>query len=218
MLIVYLPTALYTLWQLQHSRKKIMLFSAVSTIVFAVAFEMLAAQFNLWVSVGSIYKLLGVNVENLLFFLLHMIIILGSYELFVDGDKQQSRNKHLPLLLFGYLLFSLVVIALNQNWLWLPVNYLNFGLVTIFIPMLVLMIVEKTILRRVLLISFIWLIPILVNEIVMVNLGYITYTGSYFHVLELFGASVPIEELMFWVVFSTPVLLLGYEYFVDDGN
>jgi hypothetical protein len=219
-LIIYLPPALLSFWAIKNSRKKILIFSVISTVFFCLFFEFLVAVFNLWQTQNSVLKIWGlVNIENVLFFFFHQIMIYSSYELISDGDEKSPISRNLIVLLVLYLLFDILVILtlifLRDNTV---INYALFGMAAVLTPMLALATAFGTLIRKVLIVTIIWLPALLINELCILKLGYIKYTGEYLINFAILGTRLPLEEILFWIVLSTPAFLLGYEVFADDAR
>ncbi len=53
-------------------------------------------------------------------------------------------------------------------------------------------------------------------EITALKLDQWRFPGEYIGYVSLFGVTFPLEEFFFWIVMSTAISLVYYEFFVDD--
>jgi hypothetical protein len=44
------------------------------------------------------------------------------------------------------------------------------------------------------------------------------WPGEYLLNLNIFGLKMPLDDIIIWYFLSTPVLIAGYEYFVNDNK
>jgi hypothetical protein len=55
-------------------------------------------------------------------------------------------------------------------------------------------------------------------EVVGVRLGHWSFPGSYIGEVTLMRATFPIEELLFWMIFSTPLIFAWYRGFMHGSR
>jgi hypothetical protein len=213
-----LPTA-YAYSLVRKSKNRIFIFAFVSTMFLSVSFEALATIFNFWETTGFDSKIFNlVNVENLLFFFLHQILILSVYEVFIDRDNSKKMPKRFILLVLGNIVFALSVYILIVFMPEFPLNYLVFGSVVILIPMIIELIYRPRLIMKIILVACIWIIPILINEMTVVIRELVLYHGEYVFMVHFLLFEIPFEEFFFWILLSAPAIALGYEIFMDDGK
>ena len=97
-IIVLVPPALVNFLWLKKSKKKILVFSIISTILFAFAAELSSRLANSWDVQSVLPRLFGIlPLENILFAFLNIFWVLSFYEYFVDRDfssKIQTNQKY----------------------------------------------------------------------------------------------------------------------------
>lgn len=170
------------------------------------------------------YRLFGVlPLDEPIWFFLLVLYVLTFYEHFLDkkgGEK--LTKKMLPLglgalsgiiiiLLFFFLLPAILKFSYAYFITAFLGSFLFFGLARkdILDPNLYYRYSKAT--------AFFFLLY-LVYELVAIKNGQWFFPGQYIGGVQFFGLQFPIEELIFWMVLSTPLILATYEKFIDDES
>jgi len=106
-IIVLVPPSIVNFLWLKKSRKKILIFSIVSTFLFAFAIELSSRLANTWDVQSTLPRLLGIiPLENMLFAFLNIFWVLSFYEYFVDRETKKISKK------FKYLVIVVMMIVI----------------------------------------------------------------------------------------------------------
>ncbi len=220
-LIVYLVPALANFYWLKKSRKKILVFALTTTFLFAIPIELIARQADAW-DVLSIFPRLfnGVlPIENLLYAFFNFLWPLSFYELIVDRDKSSRFSKRWKFLVTIYVFFSIsiyTIFALNSELA--SVNYWVIASVGLLLPSILIYSHNSKLLTKILLPTFFFGVIFFVHEMVSLYLGHWWWPGEYLVTFEVFGNLIPLDDVIIWYVLSTPALIGGYEFFMDDDK
>ncbi len=219
-IIVLVPPAIINFLWLKNSRGKIFWFSLLTTLLFAPPVELMARVVDAWDVQSILPRLFGIApLENILFAFLNFFWVLSFYEYFVDKDKKErlSRRFHLIILLFS--LLSLVVFSLFLiNPGFIGVNYYLLAVIVLIIPGALIFYHNPHLLRKVWLPTVFFAYVFFLYEIVSLIIGSWWWPGNYLLTVSVQGNVFPIDDVIIWYVLSTPVLIGGYEFFVDDGK
>jgi len=217
-LIVLLPPALVNFYWLHKSRKKVFIFSIVSTFLFAFAAELASRLANSWDVQSVLPRLFGlVPLENILFAFLNFFFILSFYEYFVDKDTTKKISKKFKYLIVMFSLFSLIIFSLYfYNPEIASMNYSTLALITLIIPSIIMFSFNTHLIKKSLLPVLFFAIVFFVYEVVSLKIGSWWWPGEYLLPVKLFGKTFPLDDVIIWYFLSTFALIGGYEFFADD--
>lgn len=219
-IIVLVPPAVINFLWLKKSRFKILLFSVLTTILFAPPVELAARLADAWDVQSILPRLFGIApLENILFAFLNFFWVLVFYEYFVDKDLRRKISRRLRLIVLGYLLLFLLVftiffIAPNL----LAVNYALLAIIILIIPGIVMFWFNPKLLKKTWLPTIFFAFVFFVYEVVSLLIGSWWWPGEYLLPVSLLGRVFPLDDVIIWYLLSTPVLIAGYEFFVDDNK
>ena len=221
-LIVLLPPALLNFSWLKRSRRKILIFSFLSTIVFAPPIELAARLANAW-DVQSIFPRPFdlIPLENMLFAFLNVFWVLSFYEYFVDRDTVGSVSKRLKYLLGIYCLVAVLIYSLYfYNHEIIALNYFQLAVPVLIIPSLIFFLTIPYLhkIKKAVLPTAFFALVFFVYELVSLKIGSWWWPGEYFFGLTVGGKVFPLDDVIIWYLLSTPVLIGGYEFFADDWS
>jgi len=217
-LIIYCPPTLLNFYWLKNSRGKILLFALLATILFALPIELIARLANAW-DVQSLFpRLFGlVPLENILYAFFNFAWPLAFYEYFVDRDEKKKISSKWKYLMTIFIVFSVIVYSIyayNKAIISLP--YWVIGIFGLLIPFLIIYIKNPKLIKKVLLTTLFFGSVFCLHEIVSLYLGHWWWPGEYLFTINLFENVFPLDDVVIWYIFSTPTLIGGYEFFVDD--
>jgi hypothetical protein len=213
------PAVLNFLW-LKKSRFKILLFSGLTTLLFAPPVEMAARLADAWDVQSILPRLFGIApLENILFAFLNFFWVLAFYEYFVDRDLKRRISKRFRFIILGYILlflsvFSIFFIAPNL----LAVNYVLLALIILLIPGVIMFYFNPKLLKKTWLPTVFFALVFFIYEVVSLIVGSWWWPGEYILTINLAGNVFPLDDVIIWYFLSTPVLIGGYEFFVDDNK
>lgn len=217
-LIVLLPPSLINFFWLKKSKRKVLIFSLLATLIFAPPVELIARLADAW-DVQSIFpRPFGlIPLENMLFAFLNIFWAICFYEYFVDRDTTKTISKKLKILTALYCFFALLVFSfyfLDRNFL--KMNYAFLSVPILIIPCLLIFSKKPVLLKKTILPTLFFGFLFFVYEIVSLKIGSWWWPGEYLYAFTIFGKAFPLDDIIIWYLLSTPTLIGGYEFFTDD--
>ncbi|QQG52953.1 MAG: hypothetical protein HY931_01825 [Candidatus Falkowbacteria bacterium] len=219
-IIVLVPPAVINFLWLKKSRFKILLFSLLTTVLFAPPVELAARLADAWDVQSILPRLFGIApLENILFAFLNFFWVLAFYEYFVDRDLKRRISRRFRLIILGYLflflsVFTIFFIAPNL----LAVNYALLALIILLVPGIIMFYFSPKLLKKTWLPTLFFALVFFVYEVVSLIIGSWWWPGEYILPINLAGNIFPLDDVIIWYFLSTPVLIGGYEFFVDDNK
>lgn len=219
-ILVLVPPAVINFLWLKKSRFKILIFSILTTALFAPPVELAARLADAWDVQSILPRFLGIApLENILFAFLNFFWVLAFYEYFVDRDlkKRLSKRFRFIILLYAFLfllVFSIFFIAPDI----LAMNYALLAVIILVIPGLIMFCLNPKLLKKTWLPTVFFAFVFFVYEVVSLIIGSWWWPGEYILPIVLAGKIFPLDDVIIWYLLSTPVLIAGYEFFVDDNK
>lgn len=219
-IIVLVPPALVNFWWLKQSRAKILIFSGLTTLLFAPPVEIAARLANAWDVQSVLPRLFGIApLENLLFAFLNFFWVLSFYEYFVDRDTKAKISPYFRFVVLGFcLLFLLALSVFFFDRGLLAVNYHVLALIILLVPGIILFSLKPKLLAKTWLTTLFFAVVFFMYELISLVIGSWWWPGEYLLPISLAGQVFPLDDVIIWYFLSTPVLIGGYEFFVDDGK
>lgn len=216
--IVYtIPTALTFLW-LKKSRKKVLIFALVTTLLFAVPVELVARLANAWDVQSILPRMFGIApLENLLYAFVNFLWPLSFYELFIDKDTDGTVSKKWKYLVGMYVALSVLIFLLffiNQEII--TRNYWQIAILILVVPACIIFYKNKKLVKKTIGVTIFFAMIFFVHELMSLYVGHWWWPGEYLLSVELFGGPFPLDDAVIWYLLSTPALIGGYEFFMDD--
>jgi hypothetical protein len=217
LIILIPPTVVNFIW-LKDSRFKITIFSIVTVLLFAPPVEISARLADVW-NVQTIFpEFLGlVSVENMIFAFINFFWILVFYEYFVDGDRGKIISKRFKYIVTLFCLFSILIYSLyayNQEIVTL--SYFQIAFIILIVPAVAIFSKKPKLLKKTILPTLFFALVFFVYELVALKIGNWWWPGDYWLTFTVWGEIFPVDDIIIWYFLSTPVLIGGYEFFVDD--
>ncbi len=217
--IVYLPPSLINYYWVQKSRSKILWFSIITVILFAPPIELVARLADAWDVQSILPRLFGTApIENLIYAFFNFFWPLCFYEYFVDKDKSIKISKKFKILVALYIALSIIVytgFALHRELF--AINYWLIG-IGILLPAILILFFNPNLIPKIVLPTVFFGLIFFIHEMISLKLGHWWWPGDYLLPIELFGNIFPVDDALVWYLFSTPALIGGYEFFVDDNK
>lgn len=219
LLVIGVPT-ITNYFILNHSKRKIIIFSLFATFLFAPAIELMCRLANVW-DVQTIFpKIFGLMpLENLLFAFFNFVWVLSFYEYFIDKntkDKISKKMKYIVMLFILFFAITFVLFFYDANLITL--NYHEMSLLFLIFPAIIMAFREPSILKKTIMPTIFFCVIFFVYEFVAIHIGNWWWPGNYLFPINLYGNIFPLDDIIFWYILSTITLILGYEFFVDDGK
>lgn len=198
---------------------KILVFSLVTVVLFAPPVELVSRFANAWDVASILPRLFGTApIENLIYAFFNFFWPLAFYEVLIDKDTTRKISKRFRFLVGLYILLSVVVYTLyvfDQSKL--PVNYWIVG-VAILIPSIIIYVRNPKLLPKVIVPTVFFGAVFFLHEVVSLIIGHWWWPGEYLLPVSLWGRTFPLDDAIIWYFLSTPALIGGYEFFVDDNE
>ncbi len=218
-LIVLLPPVLYLLYLNKAKGKKVLIEGIFAGFVGEILFDRFAHSSRAWFS-PSIFEFrpLGLPFENLIWCLLYVTMAFAFYEYFFDTSKAKKLNSsHRNWIIIGVVFIFLIPIlyTLFPNIFVIPYFYFVAVIVLLLADIFVFTKYPKIAIKT--LIASLVVFPLgFVHEFVSLELEHwIFETGFHIGYLNLFGYSIPFEEIAFYIV--APMALMSlYELLIDN--
>ncbi|OGH11999.1 MAG: hypothetical protein A2857_05115 [Candidatus Levybacteria bacterium RIFCSPHIGHO2_01_FULL_36_15] len=217
-LAVLVPPAIVNFLWIKKERAKILMFSIISVLLFAPPVELMTRLVNVW-DVQSIFpRPFGlIPLENMLFAFLNFFWVLSFYEYFIDRDRTRRISKKIKYLIGLYIMFSALIFGLffyNKNLV--GANYFTLSFFVLILPSVFIFTREPFLIKKTILPTLFFAFIFFVYEIVSLQIGSWWWPGSYMYTFIIGGKILPLDDVVIWYFLSTPALIGGYEFFVDD--
>lgn len=218
-IIVLVPPSIVNFLWLKKSRQKILIFSIVSTFLFAFAIELSSRLANTWDVQSTLPRVLGIiPLENMLFAFLNIFWVLSFYEYFVDRETKKISKKFKYLIIL-FILFSLIVFGVYfYKPEFIAMNYFTTAIIILIIPSIIIFGKNPSILKKTLLPTLFFAFVFFVYEIVSLKIGSWWWPGEYLKTFIVFGKVFPLDDIIIWYFLSTITLIGGYEFFADNSK
>jgi hypothetical protein len=219
-ILVLIPPSIANFFWLKKSRKKVLIFSIVSTLLFAFAIELSSRLANTWDVKSIIPRVLGIiPLENMLFAFLNIFWVLSFYEYFVDKDTTKTISRKFKYLIMLFCLFSLIIFSVYfYKPKLIAMNYFTTAIIILIIPSIIIFSKKLGILKKTILPTLFFALVFFIYEVVSLKVGNWWWPGQYLIPAKLFGIIFPIDDVIIWYFLSTITLIGGYEFFADDGK
>lgn len=218
-IVLVVPSIINFIW-LKNSRCQILCFSFFSALLFAPPVELMARLANVWDVQSIFFRPFGlIPIENMIFAFLNFFWVLCFYKYFIDDDRPPVFNKNFKYLIALYLFFDLLVYSIFYYKPSLAsANYIVIAIITLVIPGSVLFYYNRQLLRKTFWPTIFFAVTFFLYELVSLKIGSWFWPGEYLLNLNIFGLKMPLDDIIIWYFLSTPVLIAGYEYFVNDNK
>ncbi len=206
---------------LKNGKFKILIFSVLTTLLFAPPIELMARLADAWDVASVFFRPFSlIPLENMLFAFLNFFWVLSFYEYFLDSQKERlDFNKRFKVLIFLYLLLSLIVYGLFfYNSSYITLDYHILALFFLLPPFFILAFKNPKLIKKTLLPTLFFALVFFIYESVSLMIGHWWWPGDYLWPVNFNGMVFPIDDVLIWYLLSTPTLILGYEFFVDDNK
>jgi len=217
-LIVLVPPALANFFWLKNSRKKVLVFSIATTLLFALPVELSCRLADVWDVQSVLPRIFGlIPLENILFAFLNFFWILSFYEYFIDDDRLRGISKRFKYLIGLYLLLNFAVFGLYlYNSQIVALNYFTMALLVLIVPASIIYAKKISLIKKAIWPTIFFALVFFIYETVSLVIGSWWWPGEYLLSFQFFGQTFPIDDVIIWYFLSTPALIGGYEYFCDD--
>ncbi len=167
------------------------------------------------------WRILGSPPEELLWFFLHVFYIIVFYEHFMDDElvvRASPRTKQLFIVSAFALATSLSLVTFLGDASRIRYAYLTVGAITMLPILFYLLFTHARFVKKLAPFVIYFFLYTFIMEIQAVRFGLWSFadTQNYIGLITLFGATFPVEEVLFWMMASPLVAIVYYEFFIDD--
>lgn len=157
-----------------------------------------------------------VSGDVLLWFFLWVFLVVAYHEAFIDRRNRRISNSAVRVSAALFLgAIPLVCILLFQSQISVPYSYAVLGLCALA-PVAVLLLRGRFHSQRLWYSVPYFVVLFLFMEIIALGYGYWDFTGEYIASIGVLGRTLPIEEIVLWII-GSPIILVSYhELFLDD--
>jgi hypothetical protein len=213
--------SLFNFLLLKKGKTKILIFSLVTTFLFALPIELMARMADAWDVASMFVRPFGlIPLENMLFAFLNFFWILSFYEFFLDTQKEKlGINKRFKILVLIYLFLSIIVYGLFfYNPEIIKTDYHIIALIFLVPILIILGFKTPKLIKKTLIPTAFFALIFFVYELVSLLIGHWWWPGYYLWPIFISGIIFPVDDIVIWYLLSTPALILGYEFFADDNK
>jgi hypothetical protein len=217
-ILVLVPPSIINFFWLKKSRKKILIFSLISTVLFGFAVELSSRLANSWDVQSVLPRIFGIlPLENIFFAFLNFFWVLSFYEFFVDKDLTKKISKKIKYLVGIFSVFSVIIFSVYlYNPSFVSIGYPLIALITLIIPSTIIFSLNPKLLKKTILPTAFFALIFFVYEIVSLINGNWWWPGKYMLPISFMGHIFPLDDVIIWYFLSTISLIGGYEFFADD--
>jgi hypothetical protein len=217
--IVLLPSVVYLVYLNKKERRKILIDGFILGVFAEILFDIFAHQSKSWYSPSMFdFRPLGLPVENFIWNILYVWLMLSFYVYFFDAHRSEKLSKFHRYWILLELLISIIIpiiYFLLPNLFVIPYFYLV-SVVCMIVFEVVIMRGNNKFATKAIMASLALLPLAFIHEFVSLEFKHwIFEVGYHIGYLNLFGYIIPFEELMFYV--AAPIALICiYEIFMDN--
>lgn len=206
---------------------KTAIFTFLVSIPLTFIFDYLLVKDNAWYIVTTVFpfRLFDVvTLEQFFFTFLCIYFMISVYEHFFDRKTSFRKDQIISrrMLIFGLISFTAAftligIILINNSTNIIPYAYAFLGMILGVIPVFLFLWHFPNFIWRFIKITVYFFIISLLMEYAGLKLNQWIFPGlHYIWTFKYFGFRIPVEEVMFYFILSTPGLLTYYEYLDDD--
>jgi hypothetical protein len=222
-LLYYGVPSLYLCLRRKKNYRKVFIASAVLGILFGMAYDMGVELQNIWIinyhNPILAYHIVGKTpLGDFLWAFFVPLYPIIFYEHFFDGERVRRLSGYAKdAFLFGLFLFvaGWALLIFYPSFPQIPYAYAVLGF-AMAAPIFAFFTLPPTLFKKIIAASVFFAVFNLLGEIVWLAIEQGTYPGQYFTTVPVLGVWIPIEELVYWILASTPSLLFCYELLFDD--
>ncbi|MCA9352128.1 hypothetical protein KC866_01940 [Patescibacteria group bacterium] len=159
-----------------------------------------------------------VSLDIMVWYILWIFLIVSYYEYFVEYDFSKQISKHIQLTLITGVVVAVILVSLHKFYPQiLKINYVYLWLgLAALVAYLLLMIKKPTLFKKSMKVIPFFSFLYITFEIVALEKNLWSFPGEYIGVISILGHAFPVEEFIFWIIFSSAIATAFHEYGVDN--
>ncbi len=222
-LVLYIPLCFLSFYLLRRRKviKKILFVTLIFGLSISFLLNLIATYNGAWNVIDTLVplRILGLfPLVDLIWYFLAILFSLLFYEYFSNYSREKISKNMFKILypVWIFLVLSLVAFFVKPEFLKIPYAYLVLGVLFILTPLIYLAVKRPVLLKKLFLTSVFFGFLNLLFELSGRYAGQWFFPGQYLGWITVFGISFPFEELLFYIILSTPAVIAYYEIFFDD--
>lgn len=219
-LLVLGPPSFANFFWLKKTRLKIALFSIAAALLLAPPIELMTRVADDW-DVASVFpRLFGyIPIENMIFAFFNFFWVLSFYEYFINGDVNKNISGKFKYLVGLYCVFMFLVLALFlYDRELIKMNYFTMSVPILIIPSIFIFSLYPRLIKKTIIPTIFFAFVFFIYEMISMDLGHWWWPGKYLFSFNINGLVFPLDDVVIWYLLSTPTLIGGYEFFINDSK
>lgn len=226
LMYLFLPS-LYLILRKKKDILRISVASLTMGVFYGMSYNFVAEYFHAYQTIYKYpflaYKIVGVTpVADIIWGFMIPFSIFVFYEHFLD--------RHKPLKVFSkrneiFIIFGAFLLTLISFWLTFYESesrvenkaYFIVGLLSC-LPLILIFLEKHTLILKIFYCSVFYVFVNTLFEISAIHNEHWVFPGDYIHTFSVNGFILPLEEVVFWIIPSTSVFIILYEFFFDDNS
>lgn len=212
----------YLIYRCPRNLKKASIAGLLLGVVLGFSFDFIAEFNNAWgwaTDFALPVHFFGVvSLDVLVWFFFWVFLVVAYYEYFIEHDRSSKISPRAKwVLLVGILIAALTVTVwkLAPHLLTLTYAYAQLG-VTTFIICAVLLIKNPHLIHKTLRVVPFFAFMYLAYEITALHMNLWTFPGAYLGEITIGALAFPLEEFIVWILTSSAIVAVYYEFCIDD--
>jgi hypothetical protein len=165
------------------------------------------------------YKILGViQLDYMIWGILWTMMIIIFYEHFLERERRTTLSKNFYWSLCAIVMadmFLVTVFLINPEFLKIPYAYAVTCLLSL-VPVVYAFYKKRKLVFKIMEVIPFFALVFFIYEIVGLAISGWSYGGQYVGIVSVSNLYFPLEEVIFWFITSSLVVLTDYELYVDD--
>lgn len=157
--------------------------------------------------------------DEIVYGILFGAFVIAFYEHFFDASvgRRWPRKRIATFILLGMLLLAIVsfIVVVSPTSLLMPYAYASIC-ISALIPWCLALCIRPKLIRTTALVSVFFAFVLLVQELTALYMGHWYFFGEYFGLVSIGSLTFPLEELVFWIIFSGTAIAAYYELIFDN--
>ena len=215
------PSA-YLIWRKPDNFRKATVAGIIIGLIFGFSFDFVAEFNHAWgwavnfALPGTIFGVVSLDV--LVWFFFWVFLIVAYYEYFIENDRSTRISKNAKWAVGAGVFMIIYVIVARKFFpalLAIKYAYAELGII-VFILCALMLYRNHNIIPKVIRLLPFFIFMYLTYEITALYMNLWTFPGAYVGLVTINTIVFPLEELLVWIISSSAIVAVYYEFFIDD--